>query len=143
MLIAQVIAPASKLAIARALRAETATSSLGAVLGVSGCDEDDLYAAMDWVLARKDGIEDALAARHLADGTLVLYDVSSAAFEGRTARWGRSGTPATGCAAGCRSSTGCCAPPRGCRWPSRCSRATPPTRKPWPPRSPNSRTGSG
>jgi hypothetical protein len=83
MLIGQVIAPASKLATARGLRAETATSSLGEVLGVSGCDEDDLYAAMDWVLARKDGIEAALAARHLVTGTLVLYDVSSAAFEGR------------------------------------------------------------
>ena len=83
MLIAQVIAPASKLAFARGLRAETATSSLGALLGVSACDEDDLYAAMDWALARKDTIENALAARHLADGTLVLYDVSSAALEGR------------------------------------------------------------
>jgi hypothetical protein len=39
---------------------------------VGGADEDDLYAAMDWVLARKDGIENALAARHLANGTLVL-----------------------------------------------------------------------
>ena len=85
------IAPGSKLAIARALRAETATSSLGAVLGVSGADEDDLYAAMDWVLARKDSIEKALAARHLADGTLVLYDVSSAAFEGRTCPLGAIG----------------------------------------------------
>ena len=83
MLIAQVITPGSKLAFARALRAETATSSLGTVLRVGGADEDDLYAAMDWVLARKDGIENALAARHLANGTLVLYDVSSAAFEGR------------------------------------------------------------
>jgi hypothetical protein len=83
MLIAQVITPGSKLALARALRAETATSSLGTVLGVGGADEDDLYAAMDWVLARKDGIENELAARHLANGTLVLYDVSSAAFEGR------------------------------------------------------------
>ena len=59
------------------------------------------------------------------------------------ARWGRSGTPATGSKAGARSSTGCCAPPRGCRWPSRCSRATPPTPKPWPARSPSSRPGSG
>jgi Transposase DDE domain len=84
MLVAQVIDPGSKLAFARGLRAETATSSLGAVLGLSGCDEDDLYAAMDWVLARKDAIEKALAARHLANGTLVLYDVSSAAFEGHT-----------------------------------------------------------
>jgi hypothetical protein len=54
------------------------------VLGVSSCDEDDLYAAMDWVLARKDAIENSVAARHLSNGTLVLYDVSSAAFEGRT-----------------------------------------------------------
>ena len=68
MLIAQVITGGSELAFARALRAETATSSLGAVLGVSGADEDDLYAAMDWVLARKDGIENALAARHFANG---------------------------------------------------------------------------
>ena len=74
MLVAQVIAPGSKLATARGLRTETATSSLGAVLGISGCDEDDLYAAMDWVLARKDTIEKSLAARHLANGTLVLYD---------------------------------------------------------------------
>jgi hypothetical protein len=91
MLVAQVIAPASKLAFARGLRAETATSSLGEVLGVSGCDEDDLYAAMDWVLARKDAIEDALATRHLTDGTLVLYDVSSAAFEGHTCPLGAIG----------------------------------------------------
>jgi transposase len=91
MLVAQVIEPGSKLAFARGLRAETATSSLGELLGVSGCDEDDLYAAMDWVLARKDTIEQALAARHLADGTLVLYDVSSAAFEGRTCPLGAIG----------------------------------------------------
>jgi len=91
MLVAQVIAPASKLAFARGLRAETATSSLGAVLGVSGCDEDDLYAAMDWVLGRKQAIEAALAGRHLANGTLVLYDVSSAAFEGRSCPLGAIG----------------------------------------------------
>ena len=91
MLVAQVIAPGSKLATARGLRTETATSSLGAVLGISGCDEDDLYAAMDWAPARKDTIEKSLAARHLANGTLVLYDVSSAAFEGRTCPLGAIG----------------------------------------------------
>src|SRR5512143_3131604 len=96
MLAATVIAPASKLATARGLRAETATSSLGQVLGVSGADEDDLYAAMDWVLARKDTIEDALAARHLANGTLVLYDVSSAALQGHTCPLGRIGHPRDG-----------------------------------------------
>src|SRR5260370_41103714 len=96
MLIAQVIGPGSKLATARGLRTQTATSSLGQVLGVTGCDEDDLYAAMDWVLARKDAIENALAARHLVNGTLVLYDVSSAAFEGRTCPLGAIGHPRDG-----------------------------------------------
>ncbi len=88
--------PGSKLAFARGLRTQTATSTLGQVLGVSGCDEDDLYAAMDWVLARKDAIETRLAARHLNNGTLVLYDVSSAAFEGRHCPLGAIGHPRDG-----------------------------------------------
>src|SRR5689334_9806121 len=96
MAIAQVIAPDSKLAIARGLREETAASSLGEILGVGGCDEDDLYAAMDWLAARQQRIEDGLAARHLAGGTLVLYDVSSAAFEGRTCPLGAIGHPKDG-----------------------------------------------
>jgi len=96
MAVAQVIAPDSKLAIARGLREETAASSLGEVLGLGGCDEDDLYAAMDWLAARQEKVEDALAARHLAGGTLVLYDVSSAAFEGRTCPLGAIGHPKDG-----------------------------------------------
>jgi Transposase DDE domain len=96
MTIAQVIAPDSKLGIARGLREETAASSLGQVLHLGGCDEDDLYAAMDWLAARQDRIQDALAARHLAGGTLVLYDVSSAAFEGRTCPLGAIGHPKDG-----------------------------------------------
>jgi hypothetical protein len=96
MAAAQVIAPDSKLAIARGLREETAASSLGDVLGVGGCDEDDLYAAMDYLHDRQEQIQDALAARHLAGGTLVLYDVSSAAFEGRTCPLGAIGHPKDG-----------------------------------------------
>ncbi len=96
MVVAQVIAPDSKLAIARGLRVETAASSLGEVLGVAGCDEDDLYGAMDWLAARQEAVEDGLAARHLAGGTLVLYDVSSAAFEGRTCPLGAIGHPKDG-----------------------------------------------
>jgi hypothetical protein len=96
MTVAQVIAPDSKLAIARGLQAATAESSLGEVLGVAGCDEDDLYGAMDWLAARQQKIQDALAARHLAGGTLVLYDVSSAAFEGRTCPLGAIGHPKDG-----------------------------------------------
>ena len=91
MITAAVIDGSSKLATARGLRAETAASSLGEVLGLSSCDEDDLYAAMDWLLPRQQAIEDTLAARHLADGVLVLYDVSSAAFEGRTCPLGQIG----------------------------------------------------
>jgi Transposase DDE domain len=96
MTAAQVIAPDSKLAIARGLRGQTAASSLGEVLHLGGCDEDDLYAAMDYLGARQDAIQDALAARHLAGGTLVLYDVSSAAFEGRTCPLGAIGHPKDG-----------------------------------------------
>src|SRR5215510_9344813 len=91
MITAAVIDGSSKLATARGLRAETAASSLGGLLGLQACDEDDLYAAMDWLLPRQQAIEDALAARHLRDGTLVLYDVSSAAFEGRTCPLGQIG----------------------------------------------------
>src|SRR6476646_6502550 len=96
MAVAQVIAPDSKLAIARGLRDQTAASSLGDVLGVGGCDEDDLYAAMDYLHDRQDTIQDTLAARHLGGGTLVLYDVSSAAFEGRTCPLGAIGHPKDG-----------------------------------------------
>jgi len=91
MIVAQVIAPSSKLACARGLRAKTATSSLGEVLGVAGADEDDLYEAMDFLRSRQGRIEDSLATAHLDGGTLVLYDVSSAAFEGRTCPLGALG----------------------------------------------------
>jgi hypothetical protein len=96
MTVAQVIAPDSKLAIARGLRDQTAATSLGEVLALGSCDEDDLYAAMDYLHGRQDTIQDALAARHLAGGTLVLYDVSSAAFEGRTCPLGAIGHPKDG-----------------------------------------------
>jgi Transposase DDE domain len=91
MVVAAVIGGSSKLATARGLRAETAASSLGGVLGLGSCDEDDLHAAMDWLLPRQQAIEDALAARHPRGGALVLYDVSSAAFEGRTCPLGEIG----------------------------------------------------
>jgi len=96
MICAQVIDPGSKLAIARGLREETASSSLGEVLGLSACDADDCYAAMDWLGERQAKIEDALATSHLQGGTLVLYDVSAAAFEGRTCPLGALGHPKDG-----------------------------------------------
>ena len=121
MLIAAVIAADSTLATARGLRTETATSSLGEVLGVSGCDEDDLYAAMDWALARQERIENALAARHLTNGTLVLYDVSWAAFEGRHCPLGAIGYARDGVNGRRQIVYGLLCTTAGYRWPSRCS----------------------
>lgn len=83
MIVERVLQPRSKLALARSLAEQTALNSLAEVLGLSNVDEDELYAAMDWLLARQERIETALAKRHLAEGTLVLYDVTSTYFEGR------------------------------------------------------------
>ncbi|HZD22800.1 MAG TPA: IS1634 family transposase [Acidimicrobiia bacterium] len=91
LIAARVFAPSSKLALARGLSPETLTTSLAEVAGISTADADDLYEAMDWLGARQDRIEGRLARRHLEDGTLVLYDVSSAAFEGRTCPIARLG----------------------------------------------------
>jgi transposase len=82
MVVSRLIAPASKLATARALDPETATSSLGEVMGLGAVDEDELYAALDWLGERQPAVEKALARRHLRDGVLVLYDVSSSYVEG-------------------------------------------------------------
>ena len=83
MIVSRIIAPASKLATAKALDPATAASSLGVELGLCGVDEDELYAALDWLHERQGAIEAALAKRHLKGGTLVLYDVSSSYVEGR------------------------------------------------------------
>ena len=83
MIVARILFPASKLATARGLHEQTASSSLGALLGLELVDEDHLYAAMDWLLPRQARIEDHLAARHLQPATVVLYDVTSTYFEGR------------------------------------------------------------
>jgi Transposase DDE domain len=84
MLVARLIDPGSKLATARLLDGETANCSLGAVLGLGAVDEQALYDALDWLIGQQDRIEKALARRDLNDGTLVLYDVTSTYFEGRT-----------------------------------------------------------
>ena len=78
LIVARVLAPASKLATARTL----GQSTLGSILGVSDATEDELYGALDWLLARQGRVERALAARHLGGGSLVLYDVSSTYVEG-------------------------------------------------------------
>src|SRR5215470_12295078 len=83
VVVSRLLEPSSKLAAARALSPETASSSLGQQLGLGVVDEDELYSALDWLSVRQPAIEAALAKRHLAGGTLVLYDVSSSYLEGR------------------------------------------------------------
>ena len=83
LLVSRILDPASKLATARRLSPDTASSSLGEMLGLGEVDEDELYAALDWLHERQPAIETALAKRHLQGGTLVLYDVSSSYLEGR------------------------------------------------------------
>jgi hypothetical protein len=83
MLVARVIAPASKLATHRLLHDDTASSSLGRVLGVGQCSADDLYKALDWLHEAQPAIERRLARQHLAGSTLVLYDLTSTWLTGR------------------------------------------------------------
>jgi transposase len=102
MIVARILEPSSKLATARGFQPATATSSLASVLGLDDAiDETQLYRALDWLLTRQKSVENALAKRHLSEGSLVLYDLSSTYFEGRhcpLARFGhsrdeRSGNP--------------------------------------------------
>jgi len=83
MLVARVIEPASKLATHRLLRDESASSSLGRVLGVGQCKADDLYWALDWLHDAQPAIERRLARQHLVNATLVLYDLTSTWLTGR------------------------------------------------------------
>jgi len=83
LIASRVLAPDSKLATARSLDVWSATSTLGESLGLERVEAEDLYQAMDWLGARQAKIEKRLAERHLQDGTLVLYDVSSSYLEGR------------------------------------------------------------
>jgi transposase len=80
MVAARILAPHTKLATTRWWH----TTTLAADFGVADASEDDLYAAMDWLLQRQDRIQKKLAARHLHAGGLVLYDLSSSYFEGTT-----------------------------------------------------------
>ena len=93
LMVDRLIAPRSKLGFVRAVDEETASSSLGAVLRLGRVKEREAYEALDWLLERQARIENSLARRHLEDGVLVLYDVSSSYFEGRCcplARYGHS-----------------------------------------------------
>ena len=91
MIVARVIEPAAKLATARQLSEATAAHSLGAVLELGTVDEDELYAALDLLGEAQPKMETALAKRHLRDGCVVLYDLTSSYLEGRHCELGRFG----------------------------------------------------
>ena len=83
LIVARLIDPASKLATARALDATTALHSLGTTLGLGAVTAKEVYATLDWLGAVQEAIERALARRHLSDGIMLLYDVTSTYLEGR------------------------------------------------------------
>ena len=91
MIAARILHPGSKLALARQIDPQLGSSSLGESLGLESIDEDELYEAMDWLLERQGRIETKLARRHLSEGCLVLYDLTSSYFEGRRCPLARIG----------------------------------------------------
>ena len=91
LIVAWLIDPEFKLATARALDEETASHSLGALLGLGQVSANDVYQALDWLGEQQARIEKALARRHLSEGTLVLYDLTSTYLEGRRCPLGRHG----------------------------------------------------
>ncbi len=110
MIASRIIEPATKLATTRAWHATT----LAEEFGVAEADEDDLYAAMDWLLARQDTIQKKLASRHLSEGGLVLYDLSSSYFEGTTCPLAKRGYSRDGKSGSLQVNYGLLTDPRGC-----------------------------
>ena len=83
MIVDRILSPGSKLSCIKGLQEETAQNTLAEELRLGDVDVHELYAAMDWLLARQTRIENKLAKRHLAEGTLVLFDLSSSYCYGR------------------------------------------------------------
>jgi hypothetical protein len=150
MIVARILDPRSKLATARGLDEETSASILAELLEVQQTDAQALYTAMDWLGERQAEIEKKLAKRHLEDGALVLYDVSSTYFEGVCCPLGQLGHSRDGkkgkfilylpealrpCNPGCRLSLASYATEPGVRWPWRSSKAIPPIPRRLDPRS--------
>lgn len=110
MIASRIVQPDTKLATCRRWHDTT----LAEDFGVADADEDDLYAAMDWLLARQDAIESKLAARHLSEGALVLYDLSSSWFEGSTCPLAKRGYSRDGRAGTLQVNYGLLTDARGC-----------------------------
>jgi len=110
MVASRILAPATKLATTRWWQ----TTTLAEEFGVADADEDELYAAMDWLLERQDAIQQKLAARHLENGGLVLYDLSSSYFEGETCPLAKRGYNRDGKHGMLQVNYGLLTDPRGC-----------------------------
>ena len=91
MIIARIINPKSKLATARGFNKQTCSNTLGKLLNLEKASEDELYSALDWLLDNQEKIENQLAKKHLINGSLVLYDVSSTYLEGSGCELGEYG----------------------------------------------------
>ncbi len=110
LIAARIIEPATKLATTRWWH----TTTLAQEFGVADADEDDLYAAMDWLLERQDAVQKKLSSRHLHDDGLVLYDLSSSYFEGVTCPLARRGYSRDGKPGSLQVNYGLLTDPRGC-----------------------------
>ena len=110
MVASRIVCPATKLATTRLWH----TSTLAQEFGVTNANEDDLYAAMDWLLAGQDRIQKKLAARHLKEDSLVLYDLSSSYFEGNCCPLARLGYSRDGKRATLQVNYGLLTDERGC-----------------------------
>jgi transposase len=110
MVAARIMAPSTKLATTRWWH----TTTLAEDFGVADASEDDLYAAMDWLLERQDRIQKKLGARHLSEGGMVLYDLSSSYFEGATCPLAKRGYSRDGKHGSLQVNYGLLTDPRGC-----------------------------
>jgi hypothetical protein len=110
MVAARIAAPHTKLATTRWWH----TTTLAEDFGVADADENDLYAAMDWLLERQDRIQKKLASRHLSPGGLVLYDLSSSYFEGSCCPLAKLGYSRDGRRGLLQVNYGLLTDPRGC-----------------------------
>lgn len=110
MVAARILEPASKLATTRWWH----TTTLPEVFGVTDADEDDLYAALDWLITHQSHIEKKLAARHLTQGGCVLYDLTSSYFEGTTCPLAALGYNRDGKRGKLQVNYGLLTDPRGC-----------------------------
>src|SRR6516164_1937025 len=125
LVVSRLLEPGSKLAAARALSPETASSSLGPQLGLGVVDEDELYTALDWLAVRQPAIERALARATSPAAPWCSTTSRRATWKGGAAHWLSMATTATASAANGRSSTVCSVPRTAVRWRSRSLKAAP------------------